>query len=189
MYEKLSKNALKCMYISAVVGMLFVLIVATVLEILLFIPNDWVIAHILVAFVCGVMLLNTIISPWFRYNRYRYKIDDECIDIEEGYIFVERNIVPIERLHKLQVNRGPIDKLCGVAKVNVTTAGGDVTIRFLDEERANVITDGLKKRINEIVAKQKAEAQEENVGEVQDTDVTVEVEENASNVQNTKDAE
>lgn len=155
MYEKLSKNALKCMYIATALGALFVLAVAAVLEILLFMPNDWVIAHIIVAVISILLILNALISPWFRYHRYRYKIDDECIDIEEGYIFVERNIVPIERLHKLEINRGPIDKLCGVAKVNVTTAGGDVTIRFLDEKKAEMITDGLKKRINSIVAEQK----------------------------------
>lgn len=180
MYEKLSKNALKCMYIATAVGTLFVYSIAVVLEILLFMPKDWVIAHIIVAMVCGLLLINAIISPWFRYNRYRYKIDDECIDIEEGYIFVERNIVPIERLHKLQVNRGPIDKMCGVAKVNVTTAGGDVAIRFLDEERANIITEGLKKRINEIVAEQKAEAMEETV---------TTAEEIASVTESTEDAE
>lgn len=170
MYEKLSKNALKCMYIATAVGTLFVFALASVLEILLFMPNGWILAHIIVGIVCGLSLINAIISPWFRYNRYRYKIDDECIDIEEGYIFVERNIVPIERLHKLQIERGPIDKMCGVAKVNVTTAGGDVTIRFLDEARAEIITDGLKKRINDIVAIQKEKSVEKNKIDVKNTE-------------------
>lgn len=161
MYEKLSKNALKCMYIATGVGTLFIYIVAAILEIALFYPKNWIIAHIIVAIVGILLLLNAIISPWFRYNRYRYKIDDECIDIEEGYIFVTRDIVPIERLHKLQIERGPIDKLCGVAKIMVTTAGGDVTIRFLEEERANIITEGLKKRINEIAVIQKEQQKEQ----------------------------
>lgn len=161
MYEKLSKNALKCMYISAIVSMAFILVILLGLEIFLFMPNEWVIAHIIVAVICALAILNMAISPWFRYNRYRYKIDDECIDIEEGYLFVERNIVPIERLHKLEINKGPIDKLCGVAKVRVTTAGGDVTIRFLDNEKAEMITDRLKKRINAIVVEQKALETEE----------------------------
>lgn len=155
MYEKLSKSALKCMYIATAAGTVFVLAIAAVLEVLLFLPKGWMIAHMIVAIVCTLLLLNAIISPWFRYHRYRYKIDEECIDIEEGYIFVERNIVPIERLHKLEINRGPIDKFCGVAKVIVTTAGGDVTIRFLEREKAEQIAEGLKKRINSIVMEQK----------------------------------
>lgn len=155
MYEKLSKNALKCMYISTAIGMGIILVVLIGLEIFLFIPKGWAIAHIITAMVALISILDIAISPWFRYNRYKYKIDDESIDIEEGYLFVERNIVPIERLHKLEINKGPIDKLCGVAKVTVTTAGGDVVIRFLDNEKAEMITDKLTKRINNIVAEQK----------------------------------
>lgn len=44
--------------------------------------------------------------------------------------------------------RGPIDRMFKVAKVVVTTAGGDVTLRFLDEEKADFIAESLSKRIN-----------------------------------------
>ena len=44
--------------------------------------------------------------------------------LREGYLFVKRNIVPIERLHKLEISKGPIDQIFHVAKVTVTTAGG-----------------------------------------------------------------
>ena len=90
-----------------------------------------------------------------RQHRYRYKIDEESIDIIEGYIFTERNIVPIERLHKLQISQGPFDKLCNVARVKVTTAGGDVEIRFLENEKAEKITESLKQKINQIAVEQK----------------------------------
>lgn len=153
MYEKLNKNALKCMYIatviSSVIGMVIIAIVWSV------VPDKWFFADVIAAVLALIIVFNMLISPWFRYNRYRYKIDEECIDIEEGYLFVERNIVPIERLHKLEINRGPIDRLCKVSKVKVTTAGGDVVIRFLDEKKAEIITEGLKTRINDIVREEK----------------------------------
>ena len=104
-----------------------------------------------------IVLLNMLLSPYFRYHRYRYSINDECIDIQEGYLFVTRHIVPIERLHKLQTQRGPIDRIFKVAKVKVTTAGGDVIIRFVDEELAEKIADTLKTRINQIVVEQRDE--------------------------------
>lgn len=47
--------------------------------------------------------------------------------------------------------RGPIDRMIKVAKVVVTTAGGDVTLRFLDEEKADFIAESLSKRINQIL--------------------------------------
>ena len=81
MYEKLSKNALLNMYFGTITGTIAVLAIIFVLELL---------------------FVNAIISPVFRFHRYRYKIDEESIDIIEGYVFTKRNIVPIERLHKLQ---------------------------------------------------------------------------------------
>ena len=102
-------------------------------------------------------LFDALASPYFRYHRYRYSINEECIDIKEGYLFVKRNIVPIERLHKLQTLKGPIDQMFKVAKVVVTTAGGDVTIRFLEEEKAEQIAENLRGRINEIVVSQREE--------------------------------
>lgn len=75
----------------------------------------------------------------------------------EGYLFVKRNIVPIERLHKLQTKKGPIDQIFKVAKMVVTTGGGDVTLSFLEEEKAEQLAQSLRKRINEIVAEQREE--------------------------------
>ena len=51
----------------------------------------------------------------------------------------------------LSISKGPIDQIFHVAKVTVTTAGGDVTLRFLEEEKAEKIAENLQKRINEIV--------------------------------------
>lgn len=155
MYEKLSKRALKNMYMAAGFATVIYLIIALVVELAIFIPNNLTIGTVILVIVTILVVINCIVSPVFRFHRYRYKIDDECIDIVEGYIFVERNIVPIERLHKLQIQRGPFDKICKVAKVVVTTAGGDVVIRFLDEENAEKIAENLKSRINTIAVRQR----------------------------------
>ena len=83
-------------------------------------------------------------------SRYRYAITEDAIDVKEGFIFIKRNIVPIERLHKIAIEKGPIDRMFNLAKVIVTTAGGDVVIRFLEDEKSEFIADSLKKKINEI---------------------------------------
>ena len=116
-----------------------------------------------------LILIDVFASPYFRYHRYRYSINEECIDIIEGYLFVKRNIVPIERIHKIQTKKGPVDQMFRVAKVIVTTGGGDVTISFLEDERAEQIADSLRRRINEIVSEQRqkmngAQADEREAG-------------------------
>ena len=119
------------------------------------IPEDIVPGKLASLILAVLICLNLLFSPWFRYHRYRYSINQECIDIREGYLFTRRDIVPIERLHKLQTAKGPLDQIFGVAKVIVTTAGGDVTIRFLEEKQAEEIADSLRRRINQIVTEQR----------------------------------
>lgn len=153
--EKLSKRALGCMYTAAIIWAVIGIAGIIVANVMWLIPERIQIGTTISIVVAILILANAIISPYFRYHRYRYSITDEFIDIYEGYIFVERNIVPLERLHKMQTVRGPIDRMFKVAKVIVTTAGGDVTLRFLDEEKADFIAESLGRRINEIVVEKR----------------------------------
>lgn len=153
--EKLSKKALGCMYVATALWSAILLVAIIVSYVLWFVPENIMVGKVL-SLVFGFMILaNAIISPYFRFHRYRYKIDEEFIDIREGYLFVTREIVPIERLHKMETIRGPIDSMFGVAKVKVTTAGGEVTIRFLEEEKAERIAEGLGRYVNHIVKEQR----------------------------------
>lgn len=156
-YEKLSKQALGCMYTAEIIGdVIFLMILGTVNYFWL-IPKDIGIGKLISVALAVYAVVAMIVEPYFRYHRYRYCITEECIDVREGYLFVKRHIVPIERLHKLETSKGPIDQIFHVAKVTVTTAGGDVTLRFLEEEKAEKIAESLQKRINEIVKEQREE--------------------------------
>ena len=123
-------------------------------------PEDIMVGKVFSLVVGLLLIINAGVSPYFRFHRYRYQIDDEFIDIREGYLFVKREIVPSERVHKMETIRGPIDTMFGVAKVKVTTAGGEVVIRFLEQEKAERIAEGLGKYVNHIVKEQR-----ENDGE------------------------
>ena len=161
-YEKLSKRALGCMYVATALASVIALAVIGAVNWLWIFPKDMDILKAVSLALVILTLFDALASPYFRYHRYRYSINEECIDIKEGYLFVKRNIVPIERLHKLQTLKGPIDQMFKVAKVVVTTAGGDVTIRFLEEEKAEQIAENLRGRINEIVVSQREEDGEED---------------------------
>lgn len=152
-YSKLSKNALICMYIASGILDVIVAVAAVVVWRLAFPEELW--ATITAIVILVLCLIELLVVPYIRFQRYRYCIDEECIDIKEGLIFVQRNIVPIERLHKIAVLRGPIDTMLGLGKVSVTTAGGDVVIRFLEIEKAEKIAETLKHRINQIVVESK----------------------------------
>ena len=145
--EKLSKRALGCMYTAAIIWAVIGIAGIIVANVMWLIPEGIQIGTTISIVVAILILANAIISPYFRYHRYRYSITDEFIDIYEGYIFVERNIVPLERLHKMQMLKGPIDRMFKVAKVVVTTAGaGHKKVgKYLDETLENM---GYNQRYN-----------------------------------------
>ncbi|HJA19709.1 MAG TPA: PH domain-containing protein [Candidatus Mediterraneibacter ornithocaccae] len=155
MYEKLSKRALSCMYTAGIITGAIILAVIAAVDYFWIFPEDVTIGKWISLILAVLILFDVVISPYFRYHRYRYSINDECIDIIEGYLFVKRNIVPIERIHKIQTKKGPVDQIFRVAKVIVTTGGGDVTLSFLEDEKAERIAESLRKRINEIVLEQR----------------------------------
>ena len=155
-YERPSKKAIGCMYVAS--GILDILILVITIAVWSTEGAHGVLWITLVYYVILVAcLFDLLIAPYIRYCRYQYCITDEAIDVKEGFLFVKRNIVPIERLHKIRTVRGPIDRIFGVTKVIVTTAGGDVTIRFLEEQQADQIACNLSKRINEISSQQRTE--------------------------------
>ena len=147
------------MYAATAVGTVIAMAVIGALYYFWFLPQDIGIGKLICIILGAATLADAFAGPYFRYHRYGYSINEECIDIKEGYLFVKRHIVPIERLHKLQTAKGPIDQLFKVAKVVVTTAGGDVTIRFLEEEKAEKIAESLRSRINQIVIEQRTEGE------------------------------
>ena len=159
-YEKLSKRALNCMYTAGAATGAAVLAVIGAVDYFWIFPGNITVGKWISLILAVLTLIDVLVSPYFRYHRYRYSINEECIDIIEGYLFVKRNIVPVERIHKIQTKKGPVDQMFRVAKVIVTTGGGDVTLSFLEDERAEQIADNLRKRINEIVSEQRLQSEQ-----------------------------
>lgn len=153
-YRALDKKAINCMRLTALISTVILLIISIVLVILL---RDVIWLMIVLGVLITLNVIYVIVVPIIRYKRYKYRITDEEIDVIEGFLWVKRDIVPIERLHKIEISQGPIDRIYKLAKVEVTTAGGDVTIRFLERDVADGIADTLKARINNIVRKENVE--------------------------------
>ena len=78
-------------------------------------------------------------GPEEYYRRYRYRLDDEKLEIRRGILIISHELVPIERIHQVEVSRGPINRHYNLANVNVTTAGGVVQISYLEDDVAESI--------------------------------------------------
>ena len=152
-YKKLEKSAKSCMRISAIIVLALMLIPATVVTVWILEAGTLGLICLAVAWVLAIAYI--ILAPELRYQRYRYAIDEEAIRVRKGLLWISEDTVPMERLHKIKTSQGPIARIFKLSTINVTTAGGDVDIQFLKDEEAADIAELLKKKINEIVIKER----------------------------------
>ena len=87
------------------------------------------------------------VYPGIFYRHYRYRMDDDCIEIRRGVIFHSHVLVPVERVHQVQVTKGPILRKFGLANVTVTTAGGTASLQYLDDDLAEFVAENLNQKI------------------------------------------
>ena len=106
----------------------------------------------------GVCVVYLLVRPILYYRFYRYAITDDRIDVRQGVIIRTHTVVPIERLHQVEVVRGPINSIFGLSNVKVTTAGGVADIKFLEQAVAESIVDELNTVINRIIRDRNAHA-------------------------------
>ena len=106
---------------------------------------DVINAVMLVILVAGTLYL--FISPEVFYNHYRYRIDEDKVEVRKGIITIRHILVPVERIHQVQVSKGPINRHYGLAEVDITTAGGSIAIEYLEES----VAEGIATKLNDSV--------------------------------------
>lgn len=151
----LTKQALGVLRVTAGIQCLAVLALSLLLFKLPIRPVFSVLMILVILILCLVYFFKI---TEFRHRRYKYRISDDRIDIIEGVFFVSHTIVPVDRIHQVEIAFGPIDARFGVAKVIVTTAGSRAVFRFLEKEGADAVAEKLNKMIKErLAAAQKGE--------------------------------
>jgi hypothetical protein len=96
--------------------------------------------HVTVLVVSVVLTaLHLAIVPQWRYRVHRWEISDTAVYTRTGWLSQERRIAPISRVQTVDTERGPLDRLLGLATVTVTTASsaGAVKITALDQAVAD----------------------------------------------------
>ena len=104
-----------------------------------------------------LMAVLAIVFPKIYYDHYRYFISEDRVDVRRGIIFLTHTVVPLERIHQVEVVSGPINRMYGLADVSITTAGGVAKIEYLETEEAERIADELNAIVDAIVKGQRNE--------------------------------
>jgi membrane protein YdbS with pleckstrin-like domain len=93
--------------------------------------------------VCVVVFVGVV--PLWRFRVHRWDVSPEAVYTRSGWLVQERRIAPISRVQTVDTERGPLDRLFGLANVTVTTASsaGAVRIVALDSEVADRVVAQL----------------------------------------------
>jgi uncharacterized protein len=67
-------------------------------------------------------LILAVVWPPLVYRRWRYRLDDEALELQRGVIVQKRSSVPYHRVQQVDLTRGPVERLLGLTSAALTTA-------------------------------------------------------------------
>lgn len=87
----------------------------------------------------------TAVMPRWRYRVHRWEATPRAVYTQSGWLWQERRIAPLSRVQTVDLDRGPVAQLLGLAAVTITTASaaGPVSIHALDLPVARELVDAL----------------------------------------------
>ena len=74
---------------------------------------------------CSGLLLLGLLTPPLAYARWRFDFLGDLLVMRYGILFVEERAVPVRRMQHVDLVRGPLERLFGLATLVVFTAGNE----------------------------------------------------------------
>lgn len=149
---RINKNAIKAWRISnTLIGLLIYVIPG-----LLYIPAMYGDISVIIPMVAGpfafiLHMFLIFVFPKVRWNRWRYDVNEQGVDMHRGIIILKRTIVPVNRIQHVDTKQGPIYRKFGLSSISISTAATTHEIPALDDETAA----HLRAMISELVRKVK----------------------------------
>lgn len=97
----------------------------------------------------GVVIIGLLIIGIFHWYRFTYRVEDNELRIEYGVFVRKKRFIPIERIQTIDVSAGVIQRVFGLVKLQVETAGGgmeaEAVLTAIKESEANELRAILTK--------------------------------------------
>jgi membrane protein YdbS with pleckstrin-like domain len=88
------------------------------------------------------------VRPWFKHRTYRWEVTAEVAYTRTGWLAQTWTLVPVSRIQTVDVTRGLLQQVFGLATVAVFTASSQGTVRIwhLEHGMAQRVADDLAAR-------------------------------------------
>jgi len=130
------------------------LVLAAIVGALFYLALDWPLTDTL-ALGVGLVLFVFVVGAAYavlRFRAWQFELQDDALYLERGVFTEVRTVLPYVRVQHVDTQRNPIERVLGLARVVVYTAGSrgaDVTVPGLTVERATALREDLRTRANE----------------------------------------
>lgn len=159
--KSLDKKGITVMRINALISGVITLLIIGIIAMFIYPEIENILGKTLIIIISLIILIITLINilvfPKIRYDRYKYLVTDEKIEVKKGLFLITTSIIQIKRIQKIELSNGPIDRKFSLSNVEIYTAAGTVDIKFLSNNEAREISD----KVNELL-KNKLENKNEN---------------------------
>jgi membrane protein YdbS with pleckstrin-like domain len=141
-----SRNAIGLWTVEGVLGTLVLAAAVVALEVLAPLPT-WL-AVLLPVLVLAEAVVAIGVRPRLRFRVHRWEVTDEAVFTRTGWLSRTWTLVPVSRIQTVDVTRGVVQQLFGLASVAVLTASSQGTVRIphLDADVAARVADDLARR-------------------------------------------
>lgn len=99
----------------------------------------------------AVALLVTGVSRWLAWSRFSYTLTGDAVVIEQGVFGRHRRTIPYARLADVGIERGPLHRLFGLARVTLETGGAGADDGTLDS-----VTAAEAERLRAVIRQRRA---------------------------------
>jgi putative membrane protein len=107
--------------------------------------------------VTAIAIILIILTSIFSWLRYTYRMEHNELRIEYGVFVRKKRYIPLERIQSLDISEGILQRLCGMVKVRIETAGGSGTdeaeavLSAISKEEAHYIQEYVTGAKNPVV--------------------------------------
>ncbi|MHA3702373.1 PH domain-containing protein [Jatrophihabitans sp. YIM 134969] len=93
----------------------------------------------------ALAVLHVVVMPQWRYRIHRWEQSPTAFQTQSGWLVVERRIAPLSRVQTVDLERGVLENLFGLATLTVTTASaaGALQVPALDRDVAERLSAEL----------------------------------------------
>lgn len=125
-------------------------------------------AGLAVPLVVGVGVLLTALWQVAYYRRFDYELTDDGLEIASGVVSRRQREIPLHRVQNVDISRNVLQRLLGIAALDLETAGGgdtEASLRYVGYEEAKRLQREIQRRKRQREAGEETEAPTESIEE------------------------